>query len=114
MARLSRMRCRHGLTRVNWAARRPLASPIRPLSVRTAPHQGGMTAAPYDACGHTDGGAPSPNSDRERVWMMVTRRQLGAVSIAVAAPALFSGCTQQAAVAPYEDAVRDLWRHGAV
>ena len=46
--------------------------------------------------------------------MMVTRRQLGAASIAVAAPALFSGCTQQAAVAPYEDAVRDLWRHGAV
>lgn len=30
------------------------------------------------------------------------------------APALFHGCAQQAVVAPYEDAVRDLWRHGAV
>lgn len=30
------------------------------------------------------------------------------------APALLHGCAPQAAVAPYEDAVRDLWRHGAV
>jgi hypothetical protein len=45
---------------------------------------------------------------------MVTRRQFGAASMAVGAPALIHACTQQAVVAPYEDAVRNLWRHGAV
>jgi len=45
---------------------------------------------------------------------MVTRRQFGAASLAVGGPALFHGCTQQAVVTPYEDAVRDLWRHGKV
>lgn len=45
---------------------------------------------------------------------MVTRRQFGAASLAMGAPALLHGCTPQAAVAPYEDAVRELWRHGAV
>lgn len=43
---------------------------------------------------------------------MVTRRQLGAVSLTMGAPALLHGCTPTPAVAPYEDAVRKLWRHG--
>ena len=45
---------------------------------------------------------------------MVTRRQFGAASVAAGASSLLQGCTQQAVVAPYDDAVRDLWRHGAV
>jgi hypothetical protein len=45
---------------------------------------------------------------------MITRRQFGTASMAVAAPALFHGCAEQAAVQPYEDAVRQVWRHGAV
>jgi len=45
---------------------------------------------------------------------MITRRQFGTASMAAAAPAAFHGCTQQPVVSPYEDAVRDLWRHGAV
>jgi hypothetical protein len=51
---------------------------------------------------------------RVRLSIMVTRRQFGAASLAVGGPALFHGCTQQAVVTPYEDAVRDLWRHGTV
>ncbi|MGD9833112.1 MAG: Tat pathway signal protein [Piscinibacter sp.] len=45
---------------------------------------------------------------------MVTRRQFGTASLAVGAPAFLHGCTPQTAVVPYEDAVRELWRHGAV
>ena len=51
---------------------------------------------------------------RVRISVMVTRRQFGAASMAMGAPALFHGCSQQAVAAPYEDAVRDLWRRGAV
>ena len=45
---------------------------------------------------------------------MITRRRFGAASMALGAPALLHGCGPQAAVTPYEDVVRDLWRHGAV
>lgn len=45
---------------------------------------------------------------------MVTRRQFGAALMAVGAPAILHACTPPAVVAPYEDAVRDLWRHGEV
>lgn len=45
---------------------------------------------------------------------MGIRRQFGAASMAVGAPALLHGCARQSGVAPYEDTVRDLWRHGAV
>jgi hypothetical protein len=34
--------------------------------------------------------------------------------MAVGAPLVFHGCAQQAVETPYEDAVRALWRHGAV
>lgn len=45
---------------------------------------------------------------------MVTRRRFGTASLALGAPALLHGCTPQAGVAPYEEAVRALWRHGNV
>ena len=45
---------------------------------------------------------------------MVTRRQFGAVSMALGAPAVLTACTPRASVPPYDDAVRELWRHGAV
>jgi hypothetical protein len=45
---------------------------------------------------------------------MLTRRRFGTAALAAGAPALLQGCTPQPAVAPYDDAVRDLWRHGAV
>lgn len=45
---------------------------------------------------------------------MITRRQFGTASMAVGAPALLHGCGEQAAVQPYEAAVREMWRHGAV
>lgn len=45
---------------------------------------------------------------------MITRRQFGTASMAVGVPALLHGCGEQAAVQPYEDAVRELWRDGAV
>lgn len=45
---------------------------------------------------------------------MVTRRQLVAASVAVGAPGLLHGCAPQAGAQPYDDAVRALWRHGAV
>jgi hypothetical protein len=45
---------------------------------------------------------------------MVTRRQFGAASLATGAPVLLQGCTPRGGVAPYEEAVRTVWRHGAV
>lgn len=45
---------------------------------------------------------------------MFTRRQFGAASMALGAPVLFTACEPQASVPPYDEAVRDLWRHGAV
>lgn len=45
---------------------------------------------------------------------MITRRQFGAALMAVGASALFQGCRPQAAAAPYEEAVRALWRHDTV
>lgn len=45
---------------------------------------------------------------------MVTRRQFGTASMALGAPALLSSCAPSASVPPYDDAVRALWRHGAV
>lgn len=45
---------------------------------------------------------------------MITRRQFGTASMAVGAPVLLHGCGEQAAVQPYEAAVREMWRHGAV
>ena len=45
---------------------------------------------------------------------MVTRRLFGTASMAMGAPALLGACAPQASVAPYEEAVRELWRHGAV
>ena len=45
---------------------------------------------------------------------MVTRRQFSAASVAIGVPALLAACAPQASVPPYEEAVRELWRHGAV
>ena len=45
---------------------------------------------------------------------MVTCRQFGAASMALGAPAVLTACTPRGSVPPYDDAVRKLWRHGAV
>lgn len=45
---------------------------------------------------------------------MVTRRQFGAASMAMGAPALLAACAPQTPLPSYEEAVRELWRHGAV
>ena len=45
---------------------------------------------------------------------MVTRRQFGAASMALGAPALLPACAPQASVPPYDETVRELWRHGAI
>ncbi|WP_127998061.1 Acg family FMN-binding oxidoreductase [Piscinibacter defluvii] len=44
----------------------------------------------------------------------VTRRRFATASLAAGAPALLPGCAPPAGVMPYEEAVRALWRHGAV